>query len=108
MQGGRAWQGGVLGNYSFSFSFFKRFYLFIFKEQGREGEREGEKHRCARETLIGHLLHAPNQGPGLQPRHEPRLGIGTELNCLRDDAQPTGPHQSGLLLAFLIEITHIP
>ena len=26
------------------FSFFKRFYLFIFRERGREGEREGEKH----------------------------------------------------------------
>ena len=27
-------------------SFFKRFYLFIFREKGREGEREGEKHQC--------------------------------------------------------------
>ena len=24
----------------------KRFYLFIFRERGREGEREGEKHQC--------------------------------------------------------------
>ena len=29
----------------FLFSF-KRFYLFIFRERGREGEREGEKHQC--------------------------------------------------------------
>ena len=24
--------------------YFKRFYLFIFRGRGREGEREGEKH----------------------------------------------------------------
>ena len=24
----------------------KRFYLFIFRQRGREGEREGEKHQC--------------------------------------------------------------
>ena len=28
------------------FIFLKRFYLFIFRERGREGEREGEKHQC--------------------------------------------------------------
>ena len=28
------------------FYFFKRFYLLIFRERGREGEREGEKHQC--------------------------------------------------------------
>ena len=26
--------------------FFQRFYLFIFRQRGREGEREGEKHQC--------------------------------------------------------------
>ena len=26
--------------------FFKRFYLFIFEQRGKEGEREGEKHQC--------------------------------------------------------------
>ena len=26
--------------------FLKSFYLFIFRERGREGEREGEKHQC--------------------------------------------------------------
>ena len=25
-------------------SFLKRFYLFIYRQRGREGEREGEKH----------------------------------------------------------------
>ena len=36
-------------------------FLFIFRERGREGEREGEKHRCERETLIGCFSHAPQQ-----------------------------------------------
>ena len=26
--------------------FFFRFYLFIFRERGREGEREGKKYQC--------------------------------------------------------------
>ena len=39
--------------------------LFIFRERGREGEREGEKHRCVRETLIGYFSHIPKQGHGL-------------------------------------------
>ena len=26
--------------------FFKRFYLFVFRERGREGERKEEKHQC--------------------------------------------------------------
>ena len=50
-------------------------YLFIFREREREREREGEKHQCERETSVGCLLCTPNQGPGLQPRHVPRLGI---------------------------------
>ena len=28
------------------FTFFTRFSLFIFRQRGREGEREGEKHQC--------------------------------------------------------------
>ena len=55
----------------FLLSFFlkKRFYLFSFREMGREGEREGEKHVCVRDTLAGCLLHTPNWGPGPQPRY---------------------------------------
>ena len=49
----------------------KRFYLFIFRERGREGERAREKHRYAKDTSIGCLWHAPNWGPGLQPGHVP-------------------------------------
>ena len=42
--------------------FFKRFYLFIFRERGREGEREGEKHQCVVASHVaptGNLVHNP-------------------------------------------------
>ena len=65
------------------------FYLFIWfiwfylsLERGREGEREGEKHICVREILIGCLLHSPNQGPGPQPRHVPWPGIKLTFRCV--------------------------
>ena len=45
--------------------------LFTFREKGRKGESEGEKHQCARDTSTGCLSHAPKWGPGLQPRHVP-------------------------------------
>ena len=38
------------------FFFFKRFYLFIFRERGKEGEREGGKHQ------VQLLLAQPPQG----------------------------------------------
>ena len=30
----------------YTYTFFKRFYLFIFRESGKEEEREEEKHQC--------------------------------------------------------------
>ena len=45
--------------------FFKRIYLFIFRERGREGEREGEK------LNVRLPLAHPHWGPGPQPRHVP-------------------------------------
>ena len=44
---------------------------FISTERGKEGEREGEKHRCVGETSIGYLSHTPNGAPGLKPRYVP-------------------------------------
>ena len=46
---------------------FKGFFKLIFREKGREGEREEEKHQRERETLIGCLSHASNWGPGCNP-----------------------------------------
>ena len=45
--------------------FLKRFYLFIFRERGREEEREGENYQCVVAS------HAPYWGPGPQPRQVP-------------------------------------
>ena len=46
------------------------FYLFIFREKGRQGERGGVKHQCVVAPCA-----TPHLGPGLQPRHVPCLGI---------------------------------
>ena len=40
--------------------------LFIFRQRGREGEREGEKHQC---LIASHTPHIEEPGP--QPRHVP-------------------------------------
>ena len=42
---------------------------FIFRERGRKGEREGEKHQC---VVASHMC--PHWGPCLQPRHVSWLG----------------------------------
>ena len=44
-------------------NFKKRFYVFIFRERGREGERET--------SMCGCFSYAPYWGPGLQPRDVP-------------------------------------
>ena len=52
--------------------FLKRFYLFIFRERGREGEREGEKHQCVVAS------HVPPTG---DLAHNPGVCPDWELNC---------------------------
>ena len=50
------------------FFFFLRFYLFIFRERGKEGEREGEKHQCvvaSHTPPTGDLASTPGMCPGL-------------------------------------------
>ena len=46
---------------------FKRFYLFIFRQRGGEGDREGEKHECvvaSGVTATGDLTCNPGMCPG--------------------------------------------
>ena len=67
--------------------------LFIFREKGREGERET--------SMCGCLSHAPYWGPGLQPRHVPCLGIKpATLYLAQAHTQFTEPHQPGLFIYF--------
>ena len=86
----------------FSFYLFKKyfltFYLFTFRENGREGEREGEKHQtCKRYTdhrPIGDLAHNPS------------MFLDWELNWgffgLQASPQSIEPHKPGLILFILI------
>ena len=57
-------------------------YLFIYRERGREGEREGEKHQCEKDINLTSRIH-PDQRQNLQPRHVPWLGIkpGNPVNA---------------------------
>ena len=79
---------------------FKRFYLFIFRERGKEGK----KHQCVRETWIGCLSHAHNWGPGPQPRHVPWLGIELATFWFTESAlnQSTEPHQPRQSIMFTL------
>ena len=80
----------IVGSGSLYFSFL-RLYLFIFRQKGREGEREGEKHLC---VVASHT--PPYWGPGLQPRHVPWLGIEPQPFGSQAEVQSTEPHQPGL------------
>ena len=82
LSNGRAWEQCYLNAKSVSsiqvlVTFLKRFYLFIFRERGREGE----EHRCVRETSIGCLPHMPQPGTGPQPRYVPRPGTEMVTFC---------------------------
>ena len=75
----------------FEYLFKKIFYLFIFREKGREGEREGEKHQCVV------VSHAPPTG---DPSHNLDMCPDWELNHRpfgsQAGTQSTEPHQPGL------------
>ena len=86
---------------SFLLFFFLRFYLFIFRERGSDGEREGEKHWCMRDTLVSCLSLTPKGGPGQQPGHVPWPGIERWPFSSQAGAQFTEPHQPGLTSMFL-------
>ena len=52
-----------------AFISFKRFYLFIFREEGREGEREGEKHQCVVASRVSSTVDLACK-PGMCPDWE--------------------------------------
>ena len=56
---------GMMNILNIKFMAFQCFFLktlFIYRERGKEGEREGAKHWCLREVLIGCLSHVPKLG----------------------------------------------
>ena len=71
--------------------FFKFFYLLIFRERGKEGEREGEKHQrvVASHTLpTGDLTHNPGMCPDWELNQQPFSS--------QSSIQSTELHQPGL------------
>ena len=84
--------------HEFFISLKKDVHLFIFRERGKEGEREGEKHQRVVAS------HAP---PAWDLACNPGMCPDWELNPppfgLQAGTQPTEPHQAGRLLhTFLI------
>ena len=70
--------------------FFKRFYLFIFQDRGREGEREGEKHQymfASNTPLNGDLAHNLGMYPDWESNRRP---YGSQAGT-----QSTEPHHPG-------------
>ena len=77
------------------FLFVFRFYLFIFREKGREGEREGEKHQCVVASHVaptGNLAYNPGMCPDWNQTGNPLVHRPT---------QSTGPHQPGLIMVLI-------
>ena len=80
---------------------FLKIYLFIFRERGREGEREGEKHQRVVTSCVSptrDLVFNPGMCPDWESNQRPfGLQAGT---------QSTEPHQQGLQQYF--DIDHFP
>ena len=81
------------------FFFFLRFYLFIFRERGREGGRKGEKHR----PVACHTC--PNRG---WPATQACVLTGNRTSDFGFVGwRPTEPHQPGHFLHFTSALTFV-
>ena len=77
--------------------FFKRFYLFVFKQRGR---KRG-KHQCVVASHVpptGGLAHKPGTCPDWESNWQP---FGSQAGT-----QPTEPHQPGPNFLFIILLEH--
>ena len=66
--------------------------MYFFRERGREGEREGEKHQCVVSSCVpptGYLDHNPGLCPHCESNRQP---FGSQ-----DGTQCIEPHQPGLI-----------
>ena len=78
------------------FTLFLSFYLFIFRERGRGGERVGEKHQCVVASHMpptGDLACNSGMCPDRESNQRP---FGSQAH-----AQSTELHQPGLDLVFI-------
>ena len=64
------WQTSLLGKFS---NFLKNLFLFIFRQRGREGEREGKKHRlvASRTSPTEDLACNPGMCPDWESNCQP-------------------------------------
>ena len=69
--------------------------ISLFRERGREGERQGEKHLCVREPSVSCLSHMPNLAPGPHPGMCPHRESNWQPFGLQASAQSTEPHPPG-------------
>ena len=77
--------------------FFERFHLFIFRQRGREGEREGEIHQCvvaSRVPPAGDLAYNPGMYPNWESNWQP--------SGLQAGTQSTEPHQPELGMSKIL------
>ena len=79
-------------------SFFLRFYLFIFRQRGREGEREGEKHQC---VVASHM--PPTGDLASNPDMCPDWELNWQPFSSRTGAQSTEPHHPGLSYFYIVQ-----
>ena len=76
--------------------YFLKFYLFIFSERGREGERKGEKHQCVVVSHVsptGDLAHNPGMCPDWELNWRP---FGSQAGP--QSTEPQQPDQKGVAL----------
>ena len=71
------------------FLFKKNFFKFIFREAGREGERQRENRQCVRDVSISCLSHVLTWGPGLHWESKQRPF------SLQASTESTEPYQVG-------------
>ena len=72
---------------------FLRFYLFIFRERGREGEREGEQHQCCWLPLMCSSTWDLARNPGMCPDWESnQKPFGSQASTQSTELHQQGPH----------------
>ena len=76
------------------FIYWRRFYLFIFREMGRERDREGEKHFCVREKQLPLTCPQPRTWPTTQACALTGNWTG-DLSALRPALSTSEQHQPG-------------
>ena len=100
--------GNPVSSKSIGVIFFKRFYCFTFRERGREGEIEGEKHQCVAASHApptGDLAHNPGMCPDWELNRWP-LVYRPVLNPLSYTSQGYRCHFSNSISSLHVSISH--